>query len=154
VIFDMWTRALAVARTPFEDLPEELKAPEPRGYTVRSRDGGCFGFALANCVSHNVQAINAIATYRGPVSQTTALKACRENKVPIVFVNERFANRSKARLIAQMDRRKISRSFVVCYEDHALAVVPNTLVLHGAFGKREITWKFTDSKDVVISDFE
>jgi hypothetical protein len=154
VVFDLWTRAIAIANTAFQDLPDELKAEEPRQYTVRERNGGCFGYALANCVATNVQAINAIATYRGPVNQTTSLRACRENKVPLILINEPFANRSRKRLLDMMDRRKISRSFVVVYQDHALAVVPNTLIMHGAFGKRTITWKAMDSKDVVITDFE
>jgi len=154
VVFDLWTRALAVARSNFESLPESLKASEPRQYTIRERNGGCFGYALANCVRSNVAAINAIASYRGPVSRTLALKVCRENKVPLIIMNERFAQRSRKRLIDQMDRRKISRSFVVVYEDHAVAVVPNTVTLHGAFGKRTITWKNTFSKDVEITDFE
>jgi hypothetical protein len=154
VVFDLWTRAIAIANTSFQALPDELKAEEPRQYTVRERNGGCFGYALANCVATNVQAINAIATYRGPVNQTTSLHACRENRVPLVLINVPFANRSRKRLLDMMDRRKISRSFVVVYQDHALAVVPNTLIMHGAFGKRTITWKATDSKDVVITDFE
>lgn len=154
VVFDLWTRALAVARSPFENLPIHLRSEEPRQYTVRERNGGCFGYALANCVRSNVAAINAIASYRGPVNQTLALKVCRDNKVPLIIMNERFAQRSRKRLMDQMDRRKISRSFVVVYEDHAVAVVPNTITLHGAFGKRSITWKNTFSKDVEISDFE
>jgi hypothetical protein len=154
VVFDLWTRALAVARSPFENLPTHLRSEEPRQYTVRERNGGCFGYALANCVRSNVAAINAIASYRGPVNQTLALKACRENKVPLIIMNEKFAQRSRKRLMDQMDRRKISRSFVVVYEDHAVAVVPNTITLHGAFGKRTITWKNTFSKDVEITDFE
>jgi len=101
-----------------------------------------------------VAAINAIASYRGPVNQTLALKVCRENGVPLIIMNERFAQRSRKRLIDQMDRRKISRSFVVVYEDHAVAVVPNTITLHGAFGKRTITWRNTFSKYVEITDFE
>jgi len=154
VVFDLWTRALAIARSPFDKLPSSLKSDEPRQYTVRERNGGCFGYALANCVRSNVAAINAIASYRGPVSRTLALKVCRENRVPLIIMNERFAQRSRKRLIDQMDRRKISRSFVVVYEDHAVAVVPNTITLHGAFGKRTITWKDTHSKDVEITDFE
>jgi len=154
VVFDLWTRALAVARANFSSLPDELRSEEPRQYTVRERNGGCFGYALANCVKTNVAAINAIASYRGPVNRTLALKVCRENQVPLIIMNERFAQRSRKRLIDQMDRRRISRSFVVVYEDHAVAVVPNTLTLHGAFGKRTITWKNTFSKDVEITDFE
>lgn len=154
VIFDLWTRALAIARTPFDDLPDDLKAEDPRFYTVRERDGGCFGYALANCVAGNVQAINAIASYRGPVSISTALQACRDNKVSCIVMNERWALRSKARLINAMDRRRLTRSFVVVYEDHAVAVVPNTITLHSGFGKRQVTWKSSDSKDVEITEFE
>jgi len=154
VVFDMWTRALQVAKSNFDILPPELRSEEPRQYTVRERNGGCFGYALANCVRSNVAAINAIASYRGPVNQSLALRVCRENGVPVIIQNEKFANRSRKRLIDQMDRRKISRSFVVVYEDHAVAVVPNTITLHGAFGKRTITWKSSFSKDVEITEFE
>jgi len=154
VVFDLWTRALALARQPFEQLPETLRTEEPRQYTVRERNGGCFGYALANCVKSNVAAINAIASFRGPVNRTIALKACNDNGVPIVIMDEPFALRSRKRLIEHMDRRKITRSFVVVYEDHAVAVVPNTITLHGAFGKRTIKWKSTFSKDVEITDFE
>lgn len=154
VVFDLWTRALALARLDFQDLPVELKSEEPRQYTIRERNGGCFGYALANCVRTNVAAINAIASFRGPVSRTKALEVCRANKVPLIIMNEIFAQRSRKRLMDQMDRRKISRSFVVVYEDHAVAVVPNTITLHGAFGKRTITWKSSFSKDVEITEFE
>ncbi|QIQ28421.1 polyprotein [Fusarium sacchari alphavirus-like virus 1] len=154
VIFDMWVRAIAIAQTPFDDLPESLKSEEPRHYTIKSRNGGCFGYALANCVETNVQAINALAAFHGPVNLSTAIRACRENKVSYLILNERFANRSRKRLQDMMDRRKFSRAFVVLYEDHAVAVVPNTITLRGAFGKRTITWKFSDSKDVIISDFD
>jgi len=154
VVFDLWTRALAVANASFDVLPAELRSEEPRQYTIRERNGGCFGYALANCVRTNVAAINAIASYRGPVSRTLALRVCRENRVPLIIMNEHFAKRSRKRLMDEMDRRKISRSFVVVYEDHAVAVVPNTITLHGAFGKRTLTWKTTFSKDVEITEFE
>jgi hypothetical protein len=154
VVFDLWTRALAVARCSFDDLPESLKKPEPRQYTIKSRNGGCFGYALAHCVETNIEAINAIATYPTAVTQSVALEACRDAKVRIMFMNENFANRSKKRLQDEMDRKRFSRAFVVAYRDHAVAVVPNTITVHGAFGKRDISWKFTDSKEIMISDFD
>jgi hypothetical protein len=154
VIFDMWTRALAIARTPFQSLPLELKKDEPRQYSIRERNGGCFGFALASCVCSNVQAINALAMYSQPVGLGTAIKACRDNNVNFVVMNELFANRSRKRLQDEMDRKHFSRSFVVLYEDHAVAVVPNTLTIHSGFGKRTITWSSSQSKDVEITDFE
>jgi len=154
VIFDMWTRAIAVAKAPFDQLPDDLKVEEPRQFTVRERDGGCFGFALANCVAGNVQAINAIASYRGPVTTGEAIRACADNGVPSMVMDEVWAKRSKGRLVAAMDRENIRRSFVVIYRDHAVAVVPNTIIVHGAFGKRTVTWKESMSKDVIITDFD
>jgi hypothetical protein len=101
-----------------------------------------------------VQAINALAMYSQPVGLGTAIKACRDNNVNFVVMNELFANRSRKRLQDEMDRKHFSRSFVVLYEDHAVAVVPNTLTIHSGFGKRTITWSSSQSKDVEITDFE
>jgi hypothetical protein len=69
-------------------------------------------------------------------------------------MDEVWAKRSKGRLVDAMDRENIQRSFVVIYRDHAVAVVPNTIILHGAFGKRTVTWKESMSKDVIITDFD
>lgn len=154
VIFDMWTRALAIANTPFASLDPALRSEEPRTYTVRERNGGCFGYALACCVKGNGQAINALAMYKSAVNTSTALRACEENSVPCVVMNESWAVRSKKRLIDAMDRRNINRSFVVVYRDHAVAIVPNTITVHSAMGKRTITWKSSMSKDVEITDFD
>lgn len=154
VVFDMWTRALAVARSDFRTLPPELRSEEPRQYSIRERDGGCFGYALAQCVEHNVQAINAIASYRRPVTITEAIKACRENGVRYICMNEPFARRSRKRLQDEMDRKSFTNSFVVIYEDHAVAVVPNTITIHSGFGKRQISWKSSTSKEVEITEFE
>lgn len=154
VIFDMWVKAIHVANMPFDALPTTLKSEEPRMYTIQQRNGGCFGYALAKCVRGNVQAVNAIAKYPAAVTITTALEACRANRVPCIIFNEKWAVRSKHRLITEMDRRHISRSFVVIYEDHAVAVVPNTITIHSSLGKRTITWKSSMSKDVEITDFE
>jgi hypothetical protein len=154
VIYDMWTRAMSVARTPFDDLAVHLRSESPRQYTIRERDGGCFGYALANCVATNVAAINAIATYHGAQRVTTAMQACKDNKVPCIVMHEAWANKSRERLLDEMDKRKIARSFVVVYRDHAVAVVPNTITVHSGFGKRTITWKTSMGKDVEIGDFE
>jgi len=131
-----------------------MKKDEPRQYTIKSRNGGCFGYALAWCVKNNIQAVNAIASYPTAVNQSTALIACKENDVDIIFVNEEFAKRSRLRLQNQLDRRRLKKAFVVAYVDHAVAVVPNTLTLHGAMGKRDITWSFGNVKEVLITDFE
>lgn len=154
IIFDMWVKAIHVANMPFDALPASLKSEEPRMYTIQQRNGGCFGYALAKCVRGNVQAVNAIAKYPMAVTITTALEACRANRVPCIIFNEKWAVRSKHRLVTEMDRRHISRSFVVVYEDHAVAVVPNTITIHSSLGKRTITWKSSMSKDVEITDFE
>jgi len=154
VIFDMWTRALAVSRAAFDELPASLKTEEPHHFTIRQRDGGCFGYALASCVRDNVAAINAVARFKGPVSQSEAIVACRDNRVPVMIINQQWANRSRDRLLEMMSRRNFTRSFVVVYEDHAVAVVPNTITVHTAAGKRTITWKDTTSRDIVIQDFD
>lgn len=142
VVFDMWTRGLRVAQTPFDQLPEELRDDREVTHVIKSKDVGCFGFALANCVGTNVQAVNAIASYPRGVSTGVAVRACRDNNVPFVLIPEKWANRSKERLKLQLDSLTDGRhKTVVLYNDHAVAVVPNHIVIHGAFGRKTVEWR-------------
>jgi len=88
------------------------------------------------------------------VTMSEAIGACRDNGVRYICMNETFARRSKKRLQDEMDRKSFTNSFVVIYEDHAVAVVPNTITIHSGFGKRQISWKSSTSKEVEITEFE
>jgi len=154
VVFDMWSRAIALARTPFDDLPAELRLDDARPFEIRSREVGCFGYALAHCVAGNVQAINAIASYPRTTPQAVAVQACKDNGVQYVIANESWANRSRARLIKAIEEFKIKlqRAFVVLYSDHAVAVTPKSLVTHTAFGKKTFTWKTLHVDGIQVTD--
>jgi hypothetical protein len=152
VIYDLWTRALLLARTPFADLPDHLRDDNERFFTVRSKDEGCFGYALAWCVGSNVKAVNAIACYPGRTHLSDAMRACKDNDVPFEYIAEPWANRSRERLIRQINSNGHRRAFVVLYQDHAVAVTPTSIVVHGALGRREISWRDIKGSRVDIAE--
>jgi hypothetical protein len=101
-----------------------------------------------------VKAINAIAAYSRPVSTVEGVKVCREEGVQFVVVPEHWAKRSRARLVEaiQTHKIKLTKAFVAIYHDHAVAVVPKTLVSHTAFGKRTFTWKTLHVDGIEVHD--
>lgn len=143
VVYCMWTRAIALAQMPFDNLPESLRDDSEKAFDILSRDTGCFGYALAQVIGTNVQAINAIAKYSRVTPTEVAKQACRDNKVPYVIVDEAWALRSRQRLTAAVQgvRFSLKRAFVALYRDHAVAVKPKELVVHSAVGKQTFTWK-------------
>jgi hypothetical protein len=154
VVFDMWSRAIQLACTPFDELPAALRLDDERPFEVHSREVGCFGYALAHCVAGNVQAINAIASYPRTTLQSVAIQACKDNGVQYVVAEEAWAKRSRGRLISAIEtfKIKLQKAFVVLYSDHAVAVTPKSLVTHTAFGKKTFTWKTLHVDGISVAD--
>jgi hypothetical protein len=154
VVYDMWTRAIHLAKTPFDELPANLRLDDARPFEIKSREVGCFGYALAHCVDNNIKAVNAIAAYSRPVTTLEAVAVCKDENVPFVVVQEHWAKRSRNRLVDAIEtfKVKLTKAFVAIYHDHAVAVVPKTLVAHSAFGKRTFTWKTLHVDGINVHD--
>jgi hypothetical protein len=153
VVFDMWARALSIARMPYDRLPFELKDDKEKPLTIKSKALGCFGFALAQCVGTNVQAVNAVALYPRTTPTSTAIAACDANKVPYILVDEVWAKRSRERLQNLLADYDVKRGTIVLYRDHAVAAVPTSIITHSSHGKREIRWKNVMNKSAEIVEF-
>jgi len=127
--------AMRYSQMDFDDIPDALKlhSADDKKCVVNSRDSGCFGFALAHVVADNVQALNALSTYSGPVAKSVAIQACIDNSVEYLSLRGNFyKGRIESCVDHFLDRRKGS-GVVYIFDDHAISItsVSNDTITFG-----------------------
>ncbi|QJT73733.1 RdRp [Botrytis cinerea alpha-like virus 1] len=119
------TRALDLSNMAFDDLPDELKLHEQdeKKCVIHSRNQGCFGYALAYCVGGNVQALNALATFTGPVSKSVAIDNCVANQVDYEVMDKVWYDRSSPQIVVDdYLKRNKSTSKMYIFDNHAVSI--------------------------------
>jgi hypothetical protein len=129
------SQACEYADRDFDKIPEHLKmhAADEKKCMVHSKNGGCFGYALAHVVADNVQALNALTRYSVPVSKSVSIQACIDNKVDYVSLKKKFNKSDIEDCVERFLSRNKSTGVVYIFDDHAISItcISNETVTFG-----------------------
>jgi len=125
VLENLIMRAVKITQTPFDDLPEALRTPEP-SLIIQSSSTHCFANALARCLPTNVEAANCYADrFRyDNLDMNTCVRACEEAGVPVMVFNKPCPTKKRAlrASVEMMVKMKRFSSCIMLFSDHALSI--------------------------------
>jgi len=119
------SQAIRICQTSYDDLDDKYKVVKDTPLvTIRSRDWGCFGFALAYCIDDNVKAINALSMYSREMALAECLEVCELNNVPYYDMKVPWRKSLGDVIVSKFLEEDMVKPTVFLFEDHAVAVTP------------------------------